>query len=675
MLLNAGMPDCREKALELYMQNVRNIDDIPGPEKFYSYVGLAEYHAELPGSKAEMSPDEITKTWKEVVKYADKALQIRQDEQGPLGSELDHRRCTAAFWMKAKAKQSLGEDTKALEICTNALHPGELEYSRRLLDFLTMLTSIHSKNREYSKLIDAVQSYPFKTRAEWLWHRSPEFTDKSDVLREAVVLTRRVDFLILLYEDAIEYWQSRDWENAQCLQYELAVIYRRDVRTTKMAEITLETIMTTVMRNLARRGAGNVLRFCFPEMVDILFEEYSMSRSKTGKEDTVIKLRRLISDLDPTGILENMTLAAAMLSLAKMFRGLGDIHSARIQAGRAFDLCIDDLQDSVGYNDAPAFRMIAKVLMFAGLELDAGIALSLQFSDVDKAYDDSETRSDFSASSPPSVPPPISRRTSTSSEEARASRPPPPSSLPPLESAMGIISVTTEAQSPVEDDGHRSNDKQKSEKDLSVMHTESLAGNAEGTSPITSSSETQKDETTVPKEIIPEQASRKMITNGLSPGGNEANTQALPTSSAAQSPHSYKPQHKVLPRPKISDQDLIVGSPGFTCNGPCRSPSFRNWEVDNTTGEVAPAQAFYCLDCYEVDLCSKCHAVQEAYYKHTGEGFWFKCCWGPHQYVQQPVEGWLGVKDGIIRVGDKRRPFKDWIEAVREKWRKKLMAM
>lgn len=43
--------------------------------------------------------------------------------------------------------------------------------------------------------------------------------------------------------------------------------------------------------------------------------------------------------------------------------------------------------------------------------------------------------------------------------------------------------------------------------------------------------------------------------------------------------------------------------------------------------------------------------------------------------MQQPVEGWLGVKDGIIRVGDKRRPFKDWIEAVREKWRKKLMAM
>jgi len=34
-----------------------------------------------------------------------------------------------------------------------------------------------------------------------------------------------------------------------------------------------------------------------------------------------------------------------------------------------------------------------------------------------------------------------------------------------------------------------------------------------------------------------------------------------------------------------------------------------------------------------------------------GEGFWFKCCLEEHKYKKQPIEGWCGVKMGVIRIG------------------------
>jgi hypothetical protein len=76
-----------------------------------------------------------------------------------------------------------------------------------------------------------------------------------------------------------------------------------------------------------------------------------------------------------------------------------------------------------------------------------------------------------------------------------------------------------------------------------------------------------------------------------------------------------------------------------------------------------------------VDFCSDCYAEQVRYYAEMGEGFWYKCRRAKHKYIKQPVEGWRGVKDGVIRIGPKQKSFKLWLRAVKDKWNAKLAAI
>jgi hypothetical protein len=65
---------------------------------------------------------------------------------------------------------------------------------------------------------------------------------------------------------------------------------------------------------------------------------------------------------------------------------------------RIFRTCIEGLEDTVSWNDADSLRLLAKVLAsLDGLERDASIALSAQFSILDRSiYEDSATGSEDS---------------------------------------------------------------------------------------------------------------------------------------------------------------------------------------------------------------------------------------------------------------------------------------
>lgn len=94
-----------------------------------------------------------------------------------------------------------------------------------------------------------------------------------------------------------------------------------------------------------------------------------------------------------------MSQAEALLTLAKLNRGIGKIQYARSQANTAFNLCMEDLGDFVTYDYKSAFRMLGKVLMFANLKFDAEIALSIQNSEVGGAHQDHQTYEDSEAES------------------------------------------------------------------------------------------------------------------------------------------------------------------------------------------------------------------------------------------------------------------------------------
>lgn len=48
---------------------------------------------------------------------------------------------------------------------------------------------------------------------------------------------------------------------------------------------------------------------------------------------------------------------------------------------------------------------------------------------------------------------------------------------------------------------------------------------------------------------------------------------------------------------------------------------------------------------------------------------WFEFCGNKHTHIKAPIAGWNGVKNGILRIGDERVPFKDWLVGLRdERW-------
>jgi hypothetical protein len=46
--------------------------------------------------------------------------------------------------------------------------------------------------------------------------------------------------------------------------------------------------------------------------------------------------------------------------------------------------------------------------------------------------------------------------------------------------------------------------------------------------------------------------------------------------------------------------------------------------------------------------------------------YWRLYCGQDHTYIKAPVEGWKGVKNGVMRIANEKIPFKDWLQALKE---------
>jgi hypothetical protein len=42
------------------------------------------------------------------------------------------------------------------------------------------------------------------------------------------------------------------------------------------------------------------------------------------------------------------------------------------------------------------------------------------------------------------------------------------------------------------------------------------------------------------------------------------------------------------------------------------------------------------------------------------------CNVAEHQFVKGPVEGWGGIKDGVMKFADRKIHWKDWLKQVQE---------
>lgn len=672
VLHDVPINETRELCVELYQTNLSETTTL-GPEKFYSYLGMAEYYRGLiETSSSDADEEEKKANWRNVVAFADKALVERNEEKGALGSELRNERCIKAFLLKSEALTELGLDAEAIKICEEALGE-ELEYTDELLEFLKTIVNIHTKKEEWTKLIQAVRRQRPRIRSEWLWNRSDNFTDKRDSLRRAAVETRRVDFAIHIFEEAVEYWQARGIDQSVATQYELALIYRRDARATKMAENEIDKLIARLVEN---RVSLWLVDRIFPEMIDIQYENFTVAESKDVKRQIIGQVEKIIDRYENMQIVEPLTIGKALLVLAQMWSNFDGKLKAKQYAERAFTICVADLEDTVGANDAGAFRLLAKVLMFADLEIDAKIALSLQFSYVNMDYDDF-----------------LSRRTDVVVTEQTAE---PTKEEPPTQ----LVQQSSSPQDQIAfGESETATQQVKETVNGSVRPLSSIAlGKFDDKDNSTSTQVVEITDVSTPAEEIKTNGDASEVL--LTDASNEQAAETLPSPAPSEDDHAVPETAKVeptqtdsttatdangqdevtvttvpQPQPEPADvppdlsvyQDVMDNEYRIACSGPCMNPP-----IEVSSFGPKSEKMYHCLDCDDVQYCEPCYQTQIKFYDNYEEGFWYKSCWARHRFISMPIDQWMGVKDGVIRIGKKEKLWKDWLLSVKSRWKRRM---
>ena len=155
------------------------------------------------------------------------------------------------------------------------------------------------------------------------------------------------------------------------------------------------------------------------------------------------------------------------------------------------------------------------------------------------------------------------------------------------------------------------------------------------------------------------------------PPSNSADAEPSPDAKHGELQDSLS-EAALIPPPDLDDQPVQVpelGPPNedleeyctISCNGFCERLSYGWWETKSPQ--------YRCLTCREVDLCEECYRTQVAFKEGREEGFWSAICSSHHEYLRQPIEGWLGVRAGVIRTKEKNRKFREWLQDVKNRYR------
>lgn len=130
------------------------------------------------------------------------------------------------------------------------------------------------------------------------------------------------------------------------------------------------------------------------ELTEVLTEEFRESSDPTEKLMIFNELKRVV-------LQDRIALAAdfnpyepqTVIPISPMARKIGSLSELQDGLEKTSSACVEALRDDTGWNDCGAFRMLAKVLACVpGLERDAQISLSLQFSMVDRDIYKAEER-------------------------------------------------------------------------------------------------------------------------------------------------------------------------------------------------------------------------------------------------------------------------------------------
>lgn len=279
-------------------------------------------------------------------------------------------------------------------------------------------------------------------------------------------------------------------------------------------------------------------------LAEILYEQFRSTSSPLEKAGFMEEMSRLQDQRLKNARLVEAYEYLATTIYASMLRKMGSTTTFQEVLNDTFEFCIASLTDAEGWNDAICLRLLAKVLaMVGGLEREAQIAFSLQYSTLDPAV---ALKEDYYESS------------DSSDDED--------------DTALKGDQKSTEAAAIVESDSD--------DEDNEIL----------------------KDET-----------------------WGDLSGAKLPC-----------------------------------CGEHLQSSSAVDW---------GDGPLYLCILCADTQLCHGCYVKIREYTRKSKRSYWKTYCGQDHKYIKGPIDGWKGVRDGTMVIGETEQTVANWIKDLKKvKW-------
>lgn len=333
------------------------------------------------------------------IDYLDKALEnfsaAKSDASQAIRKEMDEI-CLAINIGKARYLRRLEKKDESLHVLNEARKlAGEDTIGNYNLDEITSLLD-EEVDPDGRRLMDALKSWTEKERNSWFEYCLQYWADLDALGRmyRAAKLTKETDLAL-------------DWLNAFGktiaprslilfnLKAALADFHNRvlgDVDKAKEAmRVALDLDIHPNIDSSEDYVLNERLSAVRMELAGIIFSQFRSSPDPKRKEALLGEIKSLPGMRTEDDFRESHI---GML-VANMLRIMGPAREYQNSMDQIFKTCIDGLEDNVAWNDGDSLRLLAKVLSsLDGLERDARITISAQFSIMDRSIYNSESGSD-----------------------------------------------------------------------------------------------------------------------------------------------------------------------------------------------------------------------------------------------------------------------------------------
>ncbi|KAH8893455.1 hypothetical protein GQ53DRAFT_840505 [Thozetella sp. PMI_491] len=345
-------------------------------------------------------------------------------------------------------------------------------------------------------------------------------------------------------------------------------------------------------------------------VADILVEEFRSTRDPNKKMMAQSEMKALVAKMRENIQEFDWTQSQTTIPLAYMTRKLAAVEFQKgLEA--TFQGCLGLLTDATVGNDSQSLRILARVLAYVpGLDRDSRIAATCQLYILDMELHKKE-------------------------DEQRVS------------DAEDDEDDSEEMEKKEDDITEKSEDPDVNGTKMNGIETNGAEANGAVTNGVETNGTTEaKDGAAKATETGDE---KPEAANGAA---NE------PEASKETEANGEKKEEDANEEPTYPDEDYDDLHGKITCNN-CRE-EIKDWHH----GSV-----YMCYYCTELTLCEKCYHEKLA--RESGElpPDWRTLCPVGHKHIKAPVEGWKGLKDGIMKFETEEVKFDVWLlELKQKKW-------